>query len=61
MMEEMIGKKVLCERNLPNSQNPFIYVGIILEVNDDGIWLDDRKYGKMFLPFSQITIKEVKE
>jgi glutathione S-transferase len=61
MVENLIGKKINVERSVPNSSKALHYEGILLETNAIGIWLEDRYEGKIFLPFSQIIIREVRE
>jgi len=60
MQNDLIGKEIEVDRTVPGSLKSLYYRGILLEITKDGIWLDDRKSGKIFLPFSQIAIREVK-
>ena len=49
-----INKKVKILANRPNSEKPFTYIGILLEITSEYVILNDRMQGKKIIPFIQI-------
>ena len=61
-VKEFIGKVIAVNRKVPDSPKSFFYQGELLDANDNGVWITDRKIGKVFLSFSEITcIREARE
>jgi hypothetical protein len=58
-IKAFIGKTVIIRYNLPTGQI-FRYEGIVLDITDTSIILDDFKEGQMMLPLTQCQVKEVK-
>jgi hypothetical protein len=58
-LKEFVGKTVIVHYNLPIGQI-FTYRGIILDITETSIVLEDFKAGQMVLPLAQCQITEIK-
>lgn len=59
LMKGFIGKTVIIHYNAPTGQ-VFRYEGLVLDITEINVILNDFKTGQMILPLAQCHIQEVK-